>query len=163
MFDDKYVNIVNQFIEHASNNPDVECCGVVVNNELIICKNISKYPDREISGTIRKEDDVESMKQRGMSVIDAGQYSIRYKNITNGLINVERISADTVNSALSKFAEAIALRGIGTRNVFVITISTDKFAYQFSGNLYDLLKKNFDDSLSQTILKAIKVKKNLKK
>ncbi len=47
MFDDKYVNIVNQFIEHASNNPDIECCGVVVNNELIICKNISKYPDRE--------------------------------------------------------------------------------------------------------------------
>lgn len=47
MFNDKYVNIVNQFIEYASNNPDIECCGVVVNNELIICKNISKYPDRE--------------------------------------------------------------------------------------------------------------------
>lgn len=80
---------------------------------------------------------------------DSSNYTINYRNSYTGERNKETIKANSVIEAIKKFADAVALRGWGTRNIDIISISPNEGYMKLYGSLQALLtSKEFRDSSS---------------
>ena len=76
------------------------------------------------------------------SIKDSSDYTINYRNSYTGERNKETIKANSAIEAIKKFADAVALRGWGTRNIDIISISPNDGYVRLFGKLSDLLKSN---------------------
>lgn len=81
---------------------------------------------------------------------DAQDYVINFRNDYEGFREKTFVNANSAIDALKKFAKEVALRGWGTRNITIISISPNDGYIRLYGNLYDLLKsKDFNDSVKE--------------
>lgn len=77
---------------------------------------------------------------------DSSDYIINYRNSYTGERNKETIKANSAVEAIKKFADAVALRGWGTRNIDIISISPNDGYVRLYGSLQALLvSKEFRD------------------
>lgn len=80
------------------------------------------------------------------SIKDSSDYTINYRNSYTGERNKETIKANSAIEAIKKFADAVALRGWGTRNIDIISISPNDGYVRLYGSLQALLaSKEFRD------------------
>lgn len=80
------------------------------------------------------------------SIKDSSDYIINYRNSYTGERNKETIKANSAIEAIKKFSDAVALRGWGTRNIDIISISPNDGYVRLYGSLQALLtSKEFRD------------------
>lgn len=92
------------------------------------------------SGTMR------IIKVYDSAIKDSSDYTINYRNSYTGERNKETIKANSAIEAIKKFADAVALRGWGTRNIDIISISPNDGYVRLYGSLQALLaSKEFRD------------------
>lgn len=82
--------------------------------------------------------------------INDSDYTINFKNDYAGFREKTFIKANSAKNALKEFAKEVSLRGWGTRNVDIISISPNDGNMRLYGNLYDLLK-TIDDSIKDNM------------
>ena len=93
---------------------------------------------------------------------DAQDYVINFRNDYEGFREKTFVNANSAIDALKKFAKEVALRGWGTRNITIISISPNDGYMRLYGNLYDLLKsKDFNDSIKDDWSRGISVTVNV--
>lgn len=81
------------------------------------------------------------------SVKDAQEYKINYYNSYTGRYDVDYITANNVKEAIKKFGDNVALRGDGTANINVNSVSPNDGYMRLYGKLSELLKsKDLNDS-----------------
>ena len=81
--------------------------------------------------------------------IKDSDYVINFRNNYAGFKSKFRVFANSAKNALKEFAKEVSLRGWGTRNVDIISISPNDGNMRLYGNLYDLLK-TIDDSIKDS-------------
>lgn len=79
------------------------------------------------------------------SIKDSSDYTINYRNSYTGERNKETIKANSAIEAIKKFADAVALRGWGTRNIDIISISPNDGYVRLYGKLSDILRQEIKD------------------
>lgn len=80
------------------------------------------------------------------AIKDSSDYTINYRNSYTGERNKETIKANSAIEAIKEFADAVALRGWGTRNIDIISISPNDGYVRLYGSLQALLaSKEFRD------------------
>lgn len=80
------------------------------------------------------------------AIKDSSDYTINYRNSYTGERNKETIKANSAIEAIKRFADAVALRGLGTRNIDIISISPNDGYVRLYGSLQALLaSKEFRD------------------
>ena len=83
---------------------------------------------------------VAELKQvKDSSIKDSSDYAINYRNSYTGERNKETIKANSAIDAIKEFADAVALRGWGTRNIDIISISPNDGHMRLYGSLQALL------------------------
>ena len=93
-----------------------------------------------IKYTLRKDQIVDS------AIKDSSDYVINYRNSYTRERNKETIKANSVIEAIKKFADAVALRGMGIANIDIISISPNDGYVRLYGSLQALLaSKEFRD------------------
>lgn len=80
------------------------------------------------------------------------EYRVNYHNSYTGRHAVDYVEANNVKEALRKFGRDVALRGDGTANINVHSISPNEGYQRIYGKLSELLKnKDFQDSVEDDI------------
>lgn len=80
------------------------------------------------------------------------EYRVNYHNSYTGRHAVDYVEANNVKEALRKFGKDVALRGDGTANINVHSISPNEGYQRIYGKLSELLKnKDFQDSVEDDI------------
>lgn len=80
------------------------------------------------------------------------EYRVNYHNNYTGRHAVDYVEANNVKEALRKFGKDVALRGDGTANINVHSISPNEGYQRIYGKLSELLKnKDFQDSVEDDI------------
>ena len=83
------------------------------------------------------------------SVKDAQDYTINFRNDYEGFREKIFIKANSAIEALKEFSKNVILKGWGTRNVTIISVSPNDGNMRLYGNLYDLIKST-NDSVKDT-------------
>lgn len=73
------------------------------------------------------------------SIKDSSDYAISYRNVDTGYRDKETIKANSAIEAIKKLSDAIKLRGYGTRNIEIISISPNDGHMRLYGSLQALL------------------------
>ena len=118
---------------------------------------------RKIINELKKYNfNLTSSEYLGDSVKDAQDYVINFRNDYEGFREKTFVNANSAIDALKKFAKEVALRGWGTRNITIISISPNDGYIRLYGNLYDLLKsKDFNDSIKDELYNGYRIDKEL--
>lgn len=127
----EYLSVFGTFVEPSSNYI------ITFASEDEARKHYKQYGDKDININIVKDSSI---------IKDSSDYTINYRNSYTGERNKETIKANSVIDAIKKFADVVALRGYGTRNIDIISISPNDGYVRLYGSLQALLtSKEFRD------------------
>lgn len=121
----EYLSVFGTFVEPSSDYI------ITFASEDEARKHYKQYGDKDINIKIVKD---------SSTIKDSSDYIINYKNSYTGERNKETIKANSAIEAIKKFADAVALRGYGTRNINIISISPNDGYVRLYGSLQSLLK-----------------------
>lgn len=80
-------------------------------------------------------------RMKDSNVVDAQSYLFNWRNTYTGERGKTSIVAGSVEEATKKLAKDITLKGTGTANVYIVSVSPNDGYHTFYGKVSDLLRK----------------------